>query len=148
MSRTSEIDELINEVRLLYNVLAQVGELLHEMENLTMGMRAVLEYLDSHGPHTVPEIARARRVTRQRVQTLVDQLLEDELVEALENVAHKRSVLIALTAAGERTITRMRERERTAIKSHGIETDSPQLRRALKTLREIRAGLSEAYLDD
>ena len=37
-----------------------------------MAQRAVLEYLLINGPATVPAIARARRVTRQHMQALVN----------------------------------------------------------------------------
>ena len=76
-----------------------------------MGMRAVLEFLRRNGPATVPTIARSRGVSRQHIQALVNLLLGQHLAEAADNPAHRRSLLVQLTAKGAQTIDRMRRRE-------------------------------------
>ena len=98
------VEQLINEVRLLYQSLVQFGDAIHAGSNVSMGMRAVMEYLDRNGDATVPQVARARRVSRQRIQTLVNPLLERGLVESISNPASKRSPLITLTKTGAKTI--------------------------------------------
>ena len=108
---TIEIEALLNEVRLLYHRIVQVGELLHVDESVSLGMRAVLEYLLRNGPTTVPEIARSRSVTRQHIQILVNDLLDQDLVVLEDNPLHKRSSLVTLTKESERIIRRMRKRE-------------------------------------
>jgi DNA-binding MarR family transcriptional regulator len=105
------VEQLINEVRLLYQSLVQIGEAIHADSKVSMGMRAVLEYLDRNGDATVPDVARARRVSRQRIQTLVNPLLEMDLAESISNPASKRSPLITLTTNGTKTILEMRRRE-------------------------------------
>src|SRR5262245_15676978 len=105
------IEELIDEVRLFWHVLVEAGERLHEGESITMGMRAVLEYVDRNGPATVPKIARARRVTRQHIQALVSALLERKLVLAASNPGHRRSPLIQLAPKEKGTIVRIKRRE-------------------------------------
>jgi DNA-binding MarR family transcriptional regulator len=92
------LEELIDEVRLLWNTLVQRGERLHAGESITMGQRAVLEFLLRNGPTTVPNVARSRRVSRQHIQALVDPLLERGLVQPL-STRHKRSVLLRLSPA-------------------------------------------------
>ena len=57
MSKPTE--QLFNEVRLLYQSLVQVSEQIHKGSNISLGMRAVLEYLDRNGNATVPHMARA-----------------------------------------------------------------------------------------
>jgi DNA-binding MarR family transcriptional regulator len=67
---------------------------------LSASQRAVLEFLDRGGPQTVPELARRRSVSRQHIQTSVNELIELGWLEARPNPAHRRSPLIALTSAG------------------------------------------------
>ena len=49
------VDELLDQVRLLWHVLVQAAERLHEGEPVTLGMRAVMEFLARNGPTTVPD---------------------------------------------------------------------------------------------
>ena len=132
------VEQLINEVRLLYQSLVQFGDAIHAGSNVSMGMRAVMEYLDRNGDATVPQVARARRVSRQRIQTLVNPLLERGLVESISNPASKRSPLITLTKTGAKTILEMRRRE--GRKMHLAVSDD-QIIRAARTLSELRRGL-------
>ena len=128
-------------MRLSWNTLARWGEQLHDRESITLGMRAVLEFLSLNGPTSVPNIARSRRVTRQHIQALINPLLDDELVEATENPAHQRSSLMRLTAEGKRTITRMRRREATALRHAKLTASSAELQRAAATLRALRRAI-------
>lgn len=52
-------------------------------------------------PPNVPQIAAAMGVTRQGVLKQVNLLVEEGLVQALPNPAHKRSPLYALTPVGQ-----------------------------------------------
>lgn len=137
----SPIDELIDEVRLLYQSLVQIGEHLHADTHLSLGMRGVLEYLQRNGAATVPNIARARRVSRQRIQTLVNPLLDRDLARVKINPESKRSPLIALTAAGARTIRGMRRREAKALP---VGLSGKELTRAARTLAAVRRALEAA----
>ena len=139
------VEQLINEVRLLYQSLVQIGEAIHADSKVSMGMRAVLEYLDRNGDATVPDVARARRVSRQRIQTLVNPLLEMDLAESIRNPASKRSPLITLTTTGTKTILEMRRREGRQMQLAMSET---KIREAAQTLSELRRGLEEGALDE
>jgi DNA-binding MarR family transcriptional regulator len=139
------VEQLINEVRLLYQSLVQIGEAIHADSKVSMGMRAVLEYLDRNGDATVPDVARARRVSRQRIQTLVNPLLEMDLAESISNPASKRSPLITLTTTGTKTILEMRRREGRQMQLAMSET---KIREAAQTLSELRRGLEEGALDE
>lgn len=140
------IDDLLNESRVFYHALVNIGERLHSGEDLSLGMRAVLETLSSDGPQTVPEMAKARRVTRQRVQALVDALKARGYVTARANPAHKRSVVITLTDPGAEVIARMKQRERQYITDSleagkSTPTSPRQITAAMKTLRALREQL-------
>jgi len=132
------LEALLNEVRLLYQSMVQMGEHIHEDVPVSMGMRAVLEYLAREGEATVPQMARARRVTRQRIQSLVDNLLAIGLVVRRENPESRRSPLVTLTTEGRRTIRQMRRREGRFISTAVAESS---LAKAVSVLREVRTSL-------
>jgi DNA-binding MarR family transcriptional regulator len=140
---TNEIEALLNEVRLLYNRIVQTGEQLHTSEEVTLGMRAVLEYLQWNGATPVPEIARRRLVTRQHIQSLVNDLLDQRLVVLEKNPLHKRSSLVALTKAGERVIRRMRKRENRLYESTKFRVKRSDLELATDVLKRVRDALQE-----
>ena len=135
------MEELINELRLSLHAVTQIAENLHAEEPISIGMRAVLEYLLRNSDATVPTIARSRHVTRQLIQTLVNALLEQRLVSLRENPAHRRSQLVSLTAAGEEVIQRMRRRERKLFEQTRSRISEARITAATRTLRGIRAEL-------
>ena len=136
-------EQLFDEVRLLWNLLVQTGERLHADEQITIAMRAVLEFLVLRGPATVPQIARGRYVTRQHIQELVNALVERGLVEMADNPAHRRSRLTRLTPLGEETIERIRRREQRVYRKLNLGVKHIDLERAERTLRSVRNVLAE-----
>lgn len=140
----AKIDELINEVRLLFNALVQRGEQIHAGLGVTMAQRAVLEFLQKNGPATVPDIARQRRVSRQHIQMLVNPLIDSGAVEKIDNPAHKRSGLIRLTGGGEKTISEMQEKETRALERSGLTLSGKELKQATYALRSVRQSVESA----
>jgi DNA-binding MarR family transcriptional regulator len=138
---TTTVEGLLDEVRLLWHAMTRAGERLHEKERVTLGMRAVLEFLALHGPSTVPHVARSRHVTRQHVQALANALVELGLVALAENPAHRRSQLVHLTREGEKVIERMKGRERRFFERIDVARNADELRRAGETLRSVRVAL-------
>jgi DNA-binding MarR family transcriptional regulator len=135
------MEELLNEVRLLWHRLVQTGERLHAREPITLGMRAVLEFLAREGSTTVPGIARSRHVTRQHIQALVNGLSERKLVELRDNPAHKRSPLVGLTPEGAETIRRVKRKEARWLAGQDFGASPRALKEAAAVLRGVRAGL-------
>lgn len=74
------------------------------------GTWGLLRSLKSEGPQTVPQIARARPVARQRIQRLANEMAEAGLVEFIDNPAHRRSRLVRLTPKGEAVFEELTER--------------------------------------
>ncbi len=105
---------VFDEARLMIHRSIVAVERLHDGEGITVPMRAVLEFLRDRDPHTVASIARARSVSRQHVQTIVNDLVDAGLVERLDNPNHRRAPLIAVTGAGREAIDRLHAREREA----------------------------------
>lgn len=135
------LDELIDEVRLLWNALVQRADALHRGSGVTVAMRAVLEYLARNGPTAVPAIARARRVSRQHIQAIANALLERSLVALDDNPAHRRSPLLRLTPKGERAIARMQSREANALSGAPAAVGEKEIARTARTLRAIRRAI-------
>ena len=138
--KQTPLENLLNEVRLLYQSMVQIGDELHAPLHLSMGMRAVLEYLAREGPATVPQMARARRVTRQRIQSLVNALLAKALVEKQVNPRTQRSHLIAITSAGLRVIEGMRRKEGDVFDTN---IDDNRLMDTADVLKRVRLSLEE-----
>lgn len=115
MSASGNVYALILAVRSCFRELRAFGDALHADIGITAAMRAVMEHLAERGAATVPDIARAKQVTRQNIQVLADALIAAGLAEARENPGHRRSGLVALTGRGEKTFAAMRDREGRAL---------------------------------
>ncbi|WP_246043950.1 MarR family winged helix-turn-helix transcriptional regulator [Ruegeria sediminis] len=109
-------------------------------------MRAVLQALILKAPQTVPDIARAKGVSRQHVQKNMNALLEKGLVQAQDNPDHKRSGLYLPTPAGQELFAEIQAREDApmaalaeALVAHDVAASARLLARlndALETMME------------
>ena len=132
------LGRVIDETRALFHRLRLAAEQLHTAERLTAGERAVLVEVATQGPRTVPQMARARPVSRQHIQTLVNALLERALVTLVENPRHQRSKLVELTHEGRALTRTVRSREGKALARLGREFDPTELERAAEMLSRVR----------
>jgi DNA-binding MarR family transcriptional regulator len=133
--------DLIDEVRLFRNRLVELATELNRDAGVTPPERAVLEYLHRSGADTVPGIARARLVTRQHIQTIVNDLQARQLVEPVPNPAHRRSPLIALRAEGADAIEGVLAGEGRYLAEHLAGVDENAVREAARTLADLRRRL-------
>lgn len=133
--------ELSREVVATFHRLRAAAEEVHGEGGGTAARRGVLRELAREGPRTVPAMARGRRVSRQHVQSVVNDLLADGLVELRDNPAHRRSKLVALTGAGERRMRIMERRERGVLSRFDAGVPAGALRRAATTLRRLREAM-------
>ena len=139
----ADVEALADEVRLHYHALVRLAGSLHGRLRVTPPMRAVLEFLQARGPAPVPRIARSRGVSRQHIQTIVNDLLHEGLVELRDNPAHRRSCLVALTAAGDATIAGIRDTERAVLGDAFSDIDADAVRAATQTLRAVRRRIDD-----
>lgn len=137
-SHISAFQELFNETRQLFHRLKYVAGQVHGGGEMTAARRGVLLSLYRNGQQTVPQMARARPVTRQHIQSIVNTLLADELVELKHNPAHKRSRLVSLTKAGAVATESMIEREAGLLKGLTGEVGERDLVSATAVLRSVR----------
>jgi DNA-binding MarR family transcriptional regulator len=140
-ARAREVDRLIKMVRLCFQRLRAAGDALHADLGVNASLRAVLETLYELGENTVPEIARAKSVSRQHIQKIVDALAPLGHVTARANPRHKRSPLIALTAKGKRAFETMRQREAGIMAALAKRLDGAELAAALRSLATLAESL-------
>lgn len=142
--RGHSVEALLDEVRMVFHRAAQVAEQLHAGEPVTLGMRAVLEFVARNGPTPVPQIARRRFVTRQHIQSLVSDLLAQGLVALEPNPAHRRSGLVTLTPGGRQLIERMLRREARFYAGMELDVAPRMVEQAARTLARVRRGMGGA----
>jgi DNA-binding MarR family transcriptional regulator len=132
------LESVLAETAALFHRLRYDAERIHGQGERSSGRRAILRSLSRLGPQTVPDMARARPVSRQAIQRVVNELTEDGFVEAVENPAHKRSSLIQLTPAGETKLEAMAAKEREVFDGLKFDVAKGELRQAAETLRRVR----------
>lgn len=117
------------------------------IDGFTASHRAVMESLATGGPQTVPALARARPVARQHIQVMVNDLAAMALVETRANPAHRRSPLVALTAAGARRFETIRRAESDVLASMRLTLSASKMGQLVDELevvsRDVGAWLAE-----
>lgn len=137
--RLGALESLTAETVRLFHRLKLVAEVVHHQGESTAGRRGVLRGLYRAGAQTVPQMARARPVSRQHIQTLVNALARDGLVESVKNPAHKRSHLIKLTTKGKDLVEVMNRREERIFNRLTIPISKKHLQNAADVLRMVRS---------
>lgn len=84
---------------------------MHAEIGISASVRAVMSALAAEDGRTVPQLARERAVSRQHIQSVVNEMLAAGLVEATRNPAHRRSPRFVLTQEGRRRLRVIGERE-------------------------------------
>ena len=134
----SALYSVVDETRRLFHRLGAVAKQVHRQGELSGGRRGILKDLERLGPQTVPQMARARPVSRQHIQTIVNQLADEGYVEFIENPAHKRSRLVGLTYKGKDLIDEMDQREGKLLSGLNIGIAEEDMRTASAVLRALR----------
>lgn len=121
---------------LFHQMRAAIGTI-HAETGITAGMRAVLESVLVDGPQTVPQLARARPVTRQLIQSLVNDLLAADLVEYRPNPAHRRSKLVSPTKAGRAAFDTLMARELAVFEQVDLALSPEEIEAAHRVLAQL-----------
>jgi DNA-binding MarR family transcriptional regulator len=140
MPHADNVEHLIREIGLAFHRLKAIeGAILADL-GVTAAMAGVLEALDERGPATVPQVARARKVTRQHIQGLVDALWERGLCRFSANPAHARSPVIELTPKGHALFETLRQCERPLLAELAAELPA-DVTTAVAVMRRLNAAL-------
>ena len=138
-----QITAVIDATRALFHQLRAAADQVHREAGVTAGLRGVLQDLYQNGPRTVPDMARARPVSRQHIQVLVNRLLERGEVELLPNPAHERSKLVALTEVGMVSFDAIGRREGGVLERLPVEAGTDELGEAANVLRDLKAAFAD-----
>ena len=95
------IVDLMLEVAQFFFRIRAVGQRTGLITSWGGGAFGFMRSLAVIGPLTVPQIARMRPTSRQRMQRLADELAAEGLVGFMDNPRHRRSKLVRLTRKGD-----------------------------------------------
>ncbi|MCV7347875.1 MarR family winged helix-turn-helix transcriptional regulator [Mycolicibacterium rhodesiae] len=101
-----EMAMLVADVYELAGLLRRSGEAIAAREGQTQARWQFLSVISDDGL-TVPQAARRLGVTRQAVQRVANELVDDLLVELASNPDHRTSPLCRLTGDGRRILARI-----------------------------------------
>jgi DNA-binding MarR family transcriptional regulator len=101
--RAQTFSLVVADIYELAGLLRRHGDLMAQALGQSQARWQVLSVAAEDG-WTVPRIAERLGITRQAVQRVVDDLAGDGQVELLDNPAHQRSPVVALTSTGRRTL--------------------------------------------
>lgn len=99
--KAEAVTELMLDVAQCFFRIRALGQKAGLITSWGGGAFGFLRSLAVLGPLTIPQIARMRPTSRQRMQRLADELADDGLVTFIDNPRHLRSKLVKLTAKGE-----------------------------------------------
>lgn len=140
--KLAALDQVFTETVALFHRLRAVAEEVHGQGEMTAGKRGILKDLARLGPQTVPQMARARPVSRQHIQLLVNTLEADGYVQWSENPAHKRSLFVHLTPEGETLFRIMSQQEAEHLSALDIDIEEQDLETTVSVLRSLRELLA------
>lgn len=103
------------------------------------GEFGVLRTLALDGPQTVPDIARARPVSRQHCQTIVNGLKAQGFVELVANPRHKRSHLVRITRRGRTHLDGLTKQFLAAAAVYAPHFTAAEIASAIDVCRRARA---------
>jgi len=149
MSEKSDaVQDLFEEIRKINNRLRWLGDNLHPELGVTAPKRSLLIKLLREGPQTVPDLARERLVSRQIVQTQINDLLKEGWVASRENPRHRRSSLIDLTNTGKDLTLRMLYKETQIIEGSRSAPEIAEVKKLISGLASIREHIErESYAE-
>jgi DNA-binding MarR family transcriptional regulator len=101
------------------------------------GSYGFLRSLALLGPLTVPEIARMRPTSRQRMQRLANELAAEGLVDFIDNPRHRRSKRVRLTRKGDVRYRRLSVRLLEIASTMGARLSEAEIRTAGGIVRQI-----------
>ncbi len=133
-----ELRGVVDETIGLFHRLRFVAEEIYGEDGRSTARRGVLRGLTRYGAQTVPALARARSVTRQSLQPVVDALVRDGLAELLENPRHARSALARATPKGQRLVRDWDAIDDRVLSAIGRGLSKEDLRITLQTLITLR----------
>jgi DNA-binding MarR family transcriptional regulator len=136
-SKGEAIADLILEVAQFFFRFRAAGQKAGFFTSWGAGAFGFMRSLALVGPLTVPEIARMRPTSRQRMQRLADELAAEGLVEFIDNPKHRRSKLVRLTRKGASGHRRLNARLLEIASTMGAGLSEADIRECVEIVRRI-----------
>lgn len=138
------VTELIIETFRLNGRLLAAGDALVEPLGLTSARWQVLGAVAlSPAPLPVAHLARNMGLTRQAVQRLVNEMMDDGLVRLAPNPHHQRAKLVLLTARGKAAYEASIERQTPWARELAVGLPLKRIEGAAALLKELRRRLED-----
>lgn len=143
-SKGAAIAELMFEVAQLFFRLRAVGQKAGFFTDWGAGAFGFMRSLALLGPLTVPQIARMRPTSRQRMQRLADELAGEGIVEFIDNPKHRRSRLVRLTRKGIARYRQLDARLSEIVSTMGADLDEADIRKSIEIVRRLSDEMKDA----
>ena len=143
-SKGAVIAELMFEVAQLFFRLRAVGQKAGFFTDWGAGAFGFLRSLALLGPLTVPQIARMRPTSRQRMQRLADELAGEGIVEFIDNPRHRRSKLVRLTRTGISRYRQLDARLLEIVSTMGADLGEADIRTSVEIVRRLSDEMKDA----
>ena len=135
--KSEAIADLMLEVAQFFFRLRAVGQRTGLITSWGAGAFGFMRSLALIGPLTVPQIAKMRPTSRQRMQRLADEPAAEGLVEFIDNPRHRRSKLVRLTREGDARYRELSVRLRTMASTMGADLSEPDIRKTTEIVRRL-----------
>jgi DNA-binding MarR family transcriptional regulator len=136
-SKAGAITELMLEVAQCFFKIRALGKKTGFITGWGGGAFGFMRSLALLGPLTVPQIARMRPTSRQRMQRLANELAAEGLVEFIDNPKHRRSKLVRLTPKGEARYCELDARLLSIASTMGVALSEADIRKTIEIVRQM-----------
>jgi DNA-binding MarR family transcriptional regulator len=136
-AKGAAIADLMLEVAQFFFQLRAMGQRAGLITSWGGGAFGFMRSLAVIGPLTVPQIARMRPTSRQRMQRLADELADEGLVTFIDNPRHRRSKLVRLTRKGEARYRALSAQLLTIAATMGAGLSEADIRRTAEIVRRL-----------
>ncbi len=141
MKNTSKgelLTEIILNIFRLNGLLLFEGDLITQEFGLTSARWKVLGSIAlASDSTTVPQIARNMGLSRQAVQRLVNEMVNDGLLTFDENPQHKRAKLLRLTSKGKDIYTQLEAKQKPWATSLADDFENNELKNVSTLLKDL-----------
>lgn len=140
VNQGDNVQTVVDALTLAYHRLSRAAETLHGAEGLNAGGRSILLTIARGGPATISDLARARNVSRQFIQRVVQDLARAGLLAETPNPRHRRSPLFDLTCEGRAVMEKIARVEAPLWRALDAALHPDDIAAALRVLRALGGG--------
>ncbi|KQH79935.1 hypothetical protein AO501_22495 [Mycobacterium gordonae] len=137
-----DIALLVADIYEAAGALRKSGEAVAKTEGQTQARWQLLSVISGDAT-SVPRAARRLGVSRQGVQRIANNLVDDGLAQWRPNPDHRSSPLLELTAAGRRALSSITDRASAAQRSLTADIEADDIRTARKVLQRLTAAVRQ-----